>query len=163
MSLSEYYHECNALWRQFDSLVDLHACTCETAPKVKKHSQLLRLMQFLMGLDDVFRSVRSLILTTEPLPDVKQIGSYKLGNDLIIKDVLVVPGYHDLTQKFLMGTGSERGGLYFFDEDDRIRRSNDPYDDGGDTIVTDSKTVHDNSTNILKVITVDDVETRRGG
>ncbi|GKF44888.1 hypothetical protein Tco_0131440 [Tanacetum coccineum] len=71
MSLSEYYYECNALWRQFDSLVDLHACTCETAPKVKKHSQLLRLMQFLMGLDDVFRSVRSLILTTEPLPDVK--------------------------------------------------------------------------------------------
>ena len=71
MSLSEYYHEFNALWRQFDSLVDLPTCVCDTAPKLKQHSDLLRLMQFLMGLDDSFSSVRSLILTTEPLPDVK--------------------------------------------------------------------------------------------
>ncbi|GKF96383.1 hypothetical protein Tco_0289118, partial [Tanacetum coccineum] len=28
-------------------------------------------MQFLMGLDDVFNSVRSIIATTEPIPDVK--------------------------------------------------------------------------------------------
>nr|GEV84949.1 ribonuclease H-like domain-containing protein [Tanacetum cinerariifolium] len=118
MSLSEYYHKCNSLWR---------------------------LMQFLMGLDDVFNSVRGIILTAKPIPDVKsafttlsrdeshtnsniasksvksgltafavkQIRSYKLGNILILKDVLVVPGYHDLTQKFLMGTSSERGCLYF--------------------------------------------------
>ncbi|GJR89190.1 ribonuclease H-like domain-containing protein [Tanacetum coccineum] len=223
MLLSEYYHECNALWRQFDALIDLHTCACVSAPKAKEHSQLLRLMQFLMDLNDVFSYVRTLILTIEPLPDVKsafatlsrddsyrssnltsksaksgpaafaarpssslaggfkknnggqnsannassndfkadhnksalhtltndqyqrlmtllsdtgasqhirtmeqvkQIGSYKLGNDLIIKDVLVVPGYHDLTQKFLMGTGSERGGLYFFDEDKRVNNSN---------------------------------------
>ncbi|GKC75040.1 putative reverse transcriptase domain-containing protein, partial [Tanacetum coccineum] len=150
----------------FDALVDLPSCSCEVASKIKNHNQLLRLMQFLMGLDDMFSSVRSLILTTEPLPDVKfafatlsrdeshmnsnkttkfgstafvvrpgntnkwnsnkngntskthasvadvtelnwtvlhpnrtmeqvkQIGNYKLGNDLIIKDVLVVPGYH---------------------------------------------------------------------
>ncbi|GKB16095.1 hypothetical protein Tco_0850018, partial [Tanacetum coccineum] len=82
---------------------------------------------------------------------VKQIGSYKLGNNLIIKDVLVVPGYHvsllsvhkmsrdnkvilsfngskckiqDLTQKFLMGTGSEKGGLYFLVEGKRVNNSN---------------------------------------
>ncbi|GJV48246.1 hypothetical protein Tco_1438458 [Tanacetum coccineum] len=42
MSLSEYYHECNALWRPFDFLVDLHGCTCKGAPKLKKHAQLLR-------------------------------------------------------------------------------------------------------------------------
>nr|GEX34136.1 ribonuclease H-like domain-containing protein [Tanacetum cinerariifolium] len=276
MSLSEYYHECNALWRQFDSLVEQPACTCDSAPKVKKHAQVFRLMQFLMGIDDVFGSIRSIILTTKPLPDVKsafailskdesyrnshvasktvksgpnafaartgnnnwnsnrnnnnnwnsnrnnnnnsnnygnnnnrrfgrvanlvckhcnmtghttnrcfelvgypprfkrnnvgqnnsnnvsnsdnkidrnrssphtltydqylmtllsdtcnaskshasvagtfmvkQIESYKLGNDLIIKDVLVVLGYHNLTQKFLMRTGIEIRGLYFFDK-----------------------------------------------
>nr|GEV25611.1 ribonuclease H-like domain-containing protein [Tanacetum cinerariifolium] len=233
------------------------------APKVKKYAQVFRLMQFLMGLDDVFGSIRSIILTTKPLPDiksafvilskdesyrnshvasktvkfgpnafaartgnnnwnsnrnnnnnsnnygnnnnrrfgrvlnlvckhcnmtghtanrcfelvgyppgfkrnnvgqnnsnnvfnsdnkidrskssphtltydqylmtllsdacnaskshasvaVKQIESYKLGNDLIIKDVLVVLGYHNLTQKFLMRTGIEIKGLYFFDKD----------------------------------------------
>ncbi|GJR35708.1 hypothetical protein Tco_1211392 [Tanacetum coccineum] len=30
----------------------------------------------------------------------------------------------DLTQKFLMGTGSEKGGLYFFDESKRVNNSN---------------------------------------
>ncbi|GJY65189.1 putative RNA-directed DNA polymerase [Tanacetum coccineum] len=71
MSLSEYYHECNALWRQFNALIDLPDCTCAAAQKVKDHGQLLRLMQFLMGLDDMYNSVRSLILTTEPLPDLR--------------------------------------------------------------------------------------------
>nr|GEZ41749.1 ribonuclease H-like domain-containing protein [Tanacetum cinerariifolium] len=45
--------------------------TCDVALKVKKHSQILRLMQLFIGLDDMFNSVRSLIMTTEPLPDVK--------------------------------------------------------------------------------------------
>ncbi|GJY97074.1 ribonuclease H-like domain-containing protein [Tanacetum coccineum] len=71
MSLSEYYHEYNSSWRQFDSLVDLPACSCEGSLELKEHVQLLRLMQFLMGLDDVFSFVRSLILTTDPIPDVK--------------------------------------------------------------------------------------------
>ncbi|GJQ93956.1 putative RNA-directed DNA polymerase [Tanacetum coccineum] len=298
MSLSEYYHECNSLWRQFDSLVDLPACVCEGSDKLKEHAQLLRLMQFLMGLDDVYGSVRSIILTSDPIPDVKsafatlsrdeshrnssvvsntsksgptafaarntsnvgstsnsnnrrfervsnlvckhcnmtghtiercfelvgyppgfkknvnnqnnsnnvsngddksdhnksashtltndqyqrlmvllsgtgdtskgfasvavshpngtiehvkQIGNYVLGKNLIAKDVLVVPGYHvsllsvhklsrdnqvvvsfndskcliqDSTQRFLMGTGSEKGGLYFLDEGNRITNSN---------------------------------------
>ncbi|GJS16693.1 retrovirus-related pol polyprotein from transposon TNT 1-94, partial [Tanacetum coccineum] len=55
----------------FDSLVDLSACTYACAPKLKEHSQLLRLMQFLMGLDDTYGPVKCLILTTDPLPDVK--------------------------------------------------------------------------------------------
>ncbi|GJU43614.1 ribonuclease H-like domain-containing protein [Tanacetum coccineum] len=70
-SLSEYYYNLNALWRQFDSLVDLPTCTCEGASALKEHRHLLRLMQFLMGLDDIYGPVRSQILTTGPLPDVK--------------------------------------------------------------------------------------------
>ncbi|GJX62960.1 hypothetical protein Tco_0295860, partial [Tanacetum coccineum] len=70
-SLSEYYNKCNNMRRQFDSLVDLHACTCDSSSKLKDHEQLLRLKQFLIGLDDTYGFVRSLILTTEPLPDVK--------------------------------------------------------------------------------------------
>ncbi|GJW52778.1 ribonuclease H-like domain-containing protein, partial [Tanacetum coccineum] len=52
-ALSEYYHKFNALWRQYDSLVNLCDCICENSEKLKKHNQLLKLMQFLMGLDDV--------------------------------------------------------------------------------------------------------------
>ncbi|GJX66127.1 hypothetical protein Tco_0300470 [Tanacetum coccineum] len=57
--------------RQFDSLVDLPAYTCEGSTKLKEHARLLMLMQFLMGLDDVFNFVRSIILTIELIPDVK--------------------------------------------------------------------------------------------
>ncbi|GJW97178.1 hypothetical protein Tco_0178986 [Tanacetum coccineum] len=64
-------YKCNALWRQFDALIDLPGCSCDAALKVKEHSQLLRLMQFLMRLDDMFSFMRSLIMTTEPFPDVK--------------------------------------------------------------------------------------------
>ncbi|GKA31860.1 hypothetical protein Tco_0718227, partial [Tanacetum coccineum] len=66
--------------RQFDSLVDLPACTCNESTKLKEHAQLLRLMQFLMGLDDVFSLVRSIILTMDPIPDVKFAFATLFGN-----------------------------------------------------------------------------------
>ncbi|GJX73012.1 putative RNA-directed DNA polymerase [Tanacetum coccineum] len=56
---------------KYDSLVDLPQCTCDTVEKIKKHSHLIRLMQFLMGLDDVYSSVWSNILITDLTPDVK--------------------------------------------------------------------------------------------
>nr|XP_043630552.1 uncharacterized protein LOC122601883 [Erigeron canadensis] len=52
-SLSEYYHNLTSLWKQYDSMVTLPMCTCAAATTVKSHNDLLRLMQFLMGLDDV--------------------------------------------------------------------------------------------------------------
>nr|GEV82318.1 hypothetical protein [Tanacetum cinerariifolium] len=39
--------------------------------KLKEHNQLLKLMQFLMGLDEVYAPIRSMILTTDPIPDVR--------------------------------------------------------------------------------------------
>ncbi|GKD90842.1 hypothetical protein Tco_1366349 [Tanacetum coccineum] len=44
---------------------------------------------------------------------VNQVGSCKLNDNLIIHDVLVVPGYHDSVLKSQVGTGSEKDGLYF--------------------------------------------------
>ena len=61
----------NALWRQFDALVKLPNCTCNASAEFTKHTQLIKLMQFLMGLDDVYLPIRSSILTTDPLPSVK--------------------------------------------------------------------------------------------
>nr|GEW27153.1 ribonuclease H-like domain-containing protein [Tanacetum cinerariifolium] len=71
MPSPEHYHKFNSKWRQYNSLIDLPKCTCDTAKKLKKHSQLIRLMQFLMSLDDVYSSVRSSILITDPISDVK--------------------------------------------------------------------------------------------
>nr|XP_043615735.1 uncharacterized protein LOC122587627 [Erigeron canadensis] len=70
-SLSNYYHKLNALWRQFDSLVKLPTCTCNAAKSIQDHHQLIKLMQFLIGLDEVYLPIRSTILTRDPLPNVK--------------------------------------------------------------------------------------------
>ncbi|GJV29259.1 hypothetical protein Tco_1385707 [Tanacetum coccineum] len=56
---------------QYDSLVNLPNCICKNSKKLKKHNQLLKLMQFRMGLDEVYAPIRSIILTNDPIPDVK--------------------------------------------------------------------------------------------
>ncbi|XP_071704401.1 uncharacterized protein [Rutidosis leptorrhynchoides] len=66
-SLSEYYHTLNSLWKQFDAMVEIP----DNSDELKSHHQMIKLMQFLMGLDDSYHSLRSNILTTEPLPSVK--------------------------------------------------------------------------------------------
>ena len=71
LSVPEYYHKLNSLWREFDILTLLPACTCAAHEDTLKHNQLVRLMQFLMGLNDVYQNVRSNLLSRDPLPDVK--------------------------------------------------------------------------------------------
>ncbi|GJV61725.1 ribonuclease H-like domain-containing protein [Tanacetum coccineum] len=61
---------------QFDALVQLPRCTCHAAEDFKKVSLLMKLMQFLMGLDDSYMQLRSNILSRDPLPDAK--GAYVL-------------------------------------------------------------------------------------
>ncbi|GKE18333.1 ribonuclease H-like domain-containing protein [Tanacetum coccineum] len=63
--------ELNALWKQFDVMVELPKCVCSASKSFKKHNQLMKLMQFLMGHDDSYMQVRSSILSREVLPDVR--------------------------------------------------------------------------------------------
>ncbi|GJS63107.1 ribonuclease H-like domain-containing protein [Tanacetum coccineum] len=71
LSVPKYYHTLNSLWREFDILSLLPACTCAAHEGLLKHNQLVRLMQFLMGLNDVYQPIRSNLLARDPLPDVK--------------------------------------------------------------------------------------------
>nr|GEX96094.1 ribonuclease H-like domain-containing protein [Tanacetum cinerariifolium] len=68
----EYCHKLNSLWKEFEILTLLPACTCAAHEMVLKHNQLIRLMQFLMGLNDVYQNKRSNILARDLLPDVKE-------------------------------------------------------------------------------------------
>ncbi|XP_071728916.1 uncharacterized protein [Rutidosis leptorrhynchoides] len=70
-TVSDYYHKLNALWKQFDALVKLPTCVCEANKEFKTHNDLIKLMQFLIGLDESYSSVRSNILLIDPLPSVK--------------------------------------------------------------------------------------------
>ncbi|GJY67290.1 hypothetical protein Tco_0469528 [Tanacetum coccineum] len=58
--------------REYDAMVALPVCICDGASSYKDHAQLLKLMQFVMGLDDVYTPIRSTILTTEPLHTIKE-------------------------------------------------------------------------------------------
>ncbi|GJT37484.1 ribonuclease H-like domain-containing protein [Tanacetum coccineum] len=71
--VSEYYHKLNSLWRENDVLTKLPDCTCEARNKVVDHGKLMKLMQFLMGLDDVYQPIRSSILTREILPEAQDV------------------------------------------------------------------------------------------
>ncbi|GJR78190.1 ribonuclease H-like domain-containing protein [Tanacetum coccineum] len=58
------------------ALTILPRCTCPAADDFKKHNQLMKLMQFLMGLNDHYIKIRSSILSREVLPDV--ISAYSI-------------------------------------------------------------------------------------
>ncbi|GJZ59809.1 hypothetical protein Tco_0615625, partial [Tanacetum coccineum] len=70
LPVSKYYHKLNSLWREFDILTKLTPCTCDAKTELSKHNQLMKLMQLLMGLDDVYQPIRSTLLTQTELPDV---------------------------------------------------------------------------------------------
>ncbi|GJX74366.1 putative transcription factor interactor and regulator CCHC(Zn) family protein, partial [Tanacetum coccineum] len=56
---------------EFDIRTKLPRCSCAAREDVSKHNQLIKLIQFLMGLNDVFQPIRSSLIAREILPDVK--------------------------------------------------------------------------------------------
>ncbi|GKA05105.1 reverse transcriptase domain-containing protein, partial [Tanacetum coccineum] len=70
-------HRLNSLWREFDTLTKLPKyvcevkCACASSSELVLHQQLMKLMQFLMGLDDSYQPIMSALLTRDPLPKVK--------------------------------------------------------------------------------------------
>ncbi|GKA29531.1 ribonuclease H-like domain-containing protein [Tanacetum coccineum] len=114
--------------RRVDILTILPACVCENRPACccenktasAKHNQLIRLMQFLMGLNDVYQPIRSTILAKDPLPNFLT-GSFT--SDQMMKLLSLIndkpsPAANMTVLKVLeiVGTGSEFGGLYLFDD-----------------------------------------------
>ncbi|XP_071719254.1 uncharacterized protein [Rutidosis leptorrhynchoides] len=69
-SLFDYYHKLNAMWRQFDDMIKFDDIVSANK-SFPEHSQFLKLMQFLMRLDDVYTPIRSHILTSDHVPSVK--------------------------------------------------------------------------------------------
>ncbi|XP_023772322.1 uncharacterized protein LOC111920980 [Lactuca sativa] len=85
-SLSDYFNKLDSLWKEFDGLTSLTECVCEAATKLNDHSKLMKLMQFLSGLDDVYNQVKSQILLMEPLPNVKSAFSILFREESLQKN-----------------------------------------------------------------------------
>ncbi|GJU39658.1 ribonuclease H-like domain-containing protein [Tanacetum coccineum] len=55
----------------YDAMIELPKLVGNASESFKKHTQLLKLMQFLMGLDDSYMQIRSSILSRDVLPNVR--------------------------------------------------------------------------------------------
>ncbi|GJX21204.1 hypothetical protein Tco_0223881 [Tanacetum coccineum] len=133
----------NALWKQYDAMVELPNCLCAAASDFKKHNQLLKLMQFLMGLDDSYMSIRSLFslgdfsdmkiaiqsflhsgstsggFTDEQLATLlslfKDKGPERNVQANMADENKCLLLNQDLDLKNVLGTGRQCGGLYYLD------------------------------------------------
>ncbi|KAJ0875397.1 putative RNA-directed DNA polymerase [Helianthus annuus] len=70
-SVADYYNRLTTMWKQFDAMLKLPTCSCKAAKDYNDFSMLIKLMQFLMGLDDIYQPVRTNLLTREVFPSVK--------------------------------------------------------------------------------------------
>ncbi|XP_071740408.1 uncharacterized protein [Rutidosis leptorrhynchoides] len=66
---SEVWDELKETYDKVDG--SLPACGLTSSKEFKEHKNLIKLMQFLMGLDDIYLPIRSNLLMRDPLPTVK--------------------------------------------------------------------------------------------
>ncbi|KAJ3690345.1 hypothetical protein LUZ61_019509 [Rhynchospora tenuis] len=76
----EYYTRLKTLWDELGSYVSAPACvcggcTCNLTAKFIKEKEEERIHQFLMGLDEGFSSIRTNLLSMDPLPNLNRIYS----------------------------------------------------------------------------------------
>ncbi|XP_075479326.1 uncharacterized protein LOC142520210 [Primulina tabacum] len=71
-TISVYFSKLKQLWDELASLITSPSCDCTNARAYVEHEQQQRLIQFLMGLNDSYSSIRSQILLMNPLPSVSQ-------------------------------------------------------------------------------------------
>ncbi|XP_070004863.1 uncharacterized protein [Nicotiana sylvestris] len=76
LDITGYYTKIKRLWEELNTL-NTHAqcnctCTCGAKANMHKAEQDRRLIQFLMGLNEVYTAVRGSILTMNPLSSIAQ-------------------------------------------------------------------------------------------
>ncbi|XP_022024521.1 uncharacterized protein LOC110924843 [Helianthus annuus] len=70
-TVADYYNRLTTMWKQFHAMLKLSTCSCKPARDYNDFSMLIKLMQFFMGLGDVYQPVRTNMLTREVFPSVK--------------------------------------------------------------------------------------------
>nr|GEX62705.1 ribonuclease H-like domain-containing protein [Tanacetum cinerariifolium] len=79
-------------------------CVCNASEGFKKHNQIMKLLQFLMVLDDSYMLIRSSILSREVLPDANQHMTYtdkELDNILDISHLKMKVGHPNWNEAFI--------------------------------------------------------------
>ncbi|XP_075083326.1 uncharacterized protein LOC142167070 [Nicotiana tabacum] len=102
--VSTYFTKMKSLWGKLDALNTFSTCVCECecGAKVKslKAHQDERLLQFLMGLNDIFIGVRSNILLSSPLPSIGKAYSLVIQDEKQ-REIHVTPAYSRESASFI--------------------------------------------------------------
>ena len=83
MSVASYYIKLKALWDELELYRSPIVCNQTKEHQIKKEED--KLIQFLMGLNDSFKTIRFNILVMNPLPNVRQAYS------LIVQERIIQP------------------------------------------------------------------------
>ncbi|KAK3034294.1 hypothetical protein RJ639_034098 [Escallonia herrerae] len=67
-AISTYYGKLKGVWNELHNLRPILVCTCGAGKKMQEMREEEKVFDFLMGLDDTYKTVRSQILSIDPLP-----------------------------------------------------------------------------------------------
>lgn len=70
-----------ALWDELASYHDPITCTCGGLKGLAEREDKERVMQFLMGLNDSFSTIRGSILFMNPLPNTRKVHALTLQHE----------------------------------------------------------------------------------
>ncbi|XP_015167773.1 uncharacterized protein [Solanum tuberosum] len=80
-SVSDYYSQMRNLWDEFDALMPCPGCNCPESRNCAQHYGYQRLLQFLMGLNEIYAQCRSQILMLTPLPTLNKAYSLVINHE----------------------------------------------------------------------------------
>nr|XP_009774503.1 PREDICTED: uncharacterized protein LOC104224521 [Nicotiana sylvestris] len=124
-SVSTYFTKMKSLWDELDALNTFSSCVCECecGAKVKslKAHQDERLLQFLMGLNDIFIGVRSNNLLSSPLPSIGHAYSLVIQDEKQ-REIHATPAYSGESASFI--ATSQPGNFRKLNEN-RIQKTTD--------------------------------------
>ncbi|GJX89363.1 ribonuclease H-like domain-containing protein [Tanacetum coccineum] len=68
-----YSENAATVWKELNETYDKVDVkySCDASKELGLHQQLMKLMQFLMGLDDCYQPIKGALLTRDPRPEVK--------------------------------------------------------------------------------------------
>ena len=82
MNVTEYFTKLKTLWDELGAYQQIPLCSCSKDSSLSKFQEREKVHQFLLGLDsDQFGTVRSNILTMEPLPNLNKVYSMVLREE----------------------------------------------------------------------------------
>jgi len=108
MNISSYFTKLKGLWDELDTFRTFPTCN-----QIKAHTDQIeedRVMQFLMGLNDIYNVVRSNILMMSPLPNVRQAYS------LVIQEETQRQMTSESTESFSIAAAVQRRTNSFFNK-----------------------------------------------